>query len=124
MQKAEEEFDGPLPFPEFSRRVQEEERKFWTCPKTGRDCRTEPRPVIGFGRNGECQLYANAEVCPSVRLIELARGMTADYLLDAWLHYAMKRWIDHKSLNETMRRVAWHFGNKSWVYELGKGPTD
>jgi len=118
-----EDFDGPLPVPEFIRRVEEEERAFWRCPVTGRDCRKARRPVIGFLRqDGKCRLYASVDVCPSQRFISLAPGMSAAYLLDAWLHYSMKGWIDHECLNETMRRVAWHFGDRSWAGKLGSGP--
>jgi hypothetical protein len=94
----------------------ESERRFWSCPTTGRDCRSEPRPVIGLDmRTGRCRVYASADVAPTLRVIRLVRGMSADYLLDNWQHYAMKTWVDHASLNEMMRRVAWEFGSQSWA---------
>jgi hypothetical protein len=116
-------FDGPIPMDEFMRQVDEEERAFWTCPVTGRDCREEPRPVIGLDVDGKCRFYASADAAPSSRIIELARGMSADYLLDAWLHYCMKCWIDDESLNECMRRAAWRFGTRSWAWQLSAGPA-
>jgi hypothetical protein len=95
----------------------ESERRFWSCPVTGRDCRTEPRPAIGLDmRTGQCRIYASAAVAaPTLRVIEIVPGVSADYLLDNWQHFAMKVWIDPASLNHMMRRVAWQFGSLSWA---------
>ena len=105
---------GPRPF--NVEEYLERERRFWTCPVTGRNCRAEPRPAIGLDmRTGQCRVYASAAVAPTARVIEIVPGVSADYLFDNWQHYAMKVWIDPASLNHMMRRVAWQFGSLSWA---------
>jgi hypothetical protein len=66
-------------------------------------------------RTGQCRIYASAAVAPPARVTEIVPGVSADYLLDNWQHFAMQVWINPASFNHMMRRVAWQFGSLSWA---------
>jgi hypothetical protein len=93
-----------------------EERAFWTCPATGRDCRHEPRPALAIIEDREAgtttlRMYANEVLADeeTPHSIEVWTGTPPDYLLKKWLHYSAKGWVDASGLNPAMRRLAWHF---------------
>ena len=95
--------------------VEAEQRPFWTCPVTGRDCRQEQEPalaIINDRENGaRFQMYANSDLADEVTSywMECWPMMPAAYTLQKWLHYAGKNWVDEKGMTLAMRRVAWHF---------------
>jgi hypothetical protein len=93
-----------------------EERAFWTCPTTGRDCRHEARPALAIIEDREAgtttlRMYASEELADSEtpHSVEVWPGIPADYLLKKWLHYGAKAWVDAKGLGLAMSRLAWRF---------------
>ena len=109
--------DGFVTIADLFERYVAEEAVWWTCPITGKDCRGEEKPALGLhGEDGSVKIYATwslaADNCDG--LIECQRGMTARWILDNWLHYAEKMWIDHGQLNAAVRRISAHFGDGSW----------
>ena len=95
--------------------LESEQRRFWTCPATGRDCRQESEPALAIindrERSARFQMYANSNLADEVtpHWIECWPEMSAAYTLQKWLHYSGKTWVDEKGMTIAMRRVAGHF---------------
>ena len=119
--------EGVYSMGELTAKIEAEERPFWTCPVTGRDCRFEPKPALAIIRENRqpvrFQMYATWDLAgdASARVMECESGMSSDFILDHWLHWGAKTWMDQAAFAAIMRRVAWHFGNRSWAMCPGSG---
>ncbi len=114
---------------DLAQHVENDLKPFWTCPTTNKDCRTIERPALAIirqrgdeaWRGSRFQMYASAVLAEAATpyFIECQQGMTADWVLDNWLHYSQKLWVDDAGLSRAVRQIAWHFGSKSWAMVAG-----